>query len=90
MPCLIAIAAVAFPRIVILVLYFFTDWLSGVWTSVLVPLLGFLFLPLTLLAYAYLTKSGQPVDAFYIVIMVLAVAIDLGMFRGASKSRKKS
>ena len=60
MPCLLAILVVAFPRIAILLLYFLTDFFRGVYDTVLVPVLGFIFMPLTLVAYTYLTKSGQP------------------------------
>lgn len=89
MPCLLAILALMFPRVVIAVLYLFTEYFRGVFETALLPLLGFLFLPVTLLAYAYLTKSAQPVGAFYLVVLVIALAIDLGLIGGEAKRRRK-
>jgi len=90
MPCLLAILIVMFPRIAIVLLYIFTNFFRGVFESVLVPLLGFIFLPLTLVAYTWLTRDQRPVDAFYLVVMFVAVIIDLGFIGGASRRRERS
>jgi hypothetical protein len=55
----------------------------------LIPLLGFLFMPLTLLAYSWLTRAHQPVDAFYLVVIILAAAFDLGLVGGGEWSRRR-
>ena len=47
-----------------------------------VPLLGFLFLPLTTLMYVAVFPGG--VDGFDYVWMGLAVALDLGSFAGGA------
>lgn len=83
-----AILVFSFPRFAILVLYFFTSFFNGVHQTVIVPFLGFLLMPLTLVAYTWLTKNGQPVDAMYIVVMILAIALDLGLFEGGRRSRR--
>jgi hypothetical protein len=88
MPCLLAVLVVLFPRIAILLLYFFTSFFRGTFDSVLIPLLGFIFMPLTLIAYAWLTNIRQPVDAMYLVVMFLAVIVDLGLVGGAHRSRR--
>jgi hypothetical protein len=88
MPCLLAILVVMFPRIAIVLLYVFTSFFRGVFESILVPLLGFIFLPLTLVAYTWLTRDQRPVDAFYLVVMFVAVIIDLGFIGGASRRRR--
>ena len=87
MPCLLAVLIVAFPRIAILLLYFLTSFFNGVYSTVLVPLLGFIFLPVTLLAYTWQTKSGNPVDAFYLIVMLVAVILDLGFLEGGRRTR---
>ena len=51
MPCLFAILAIAFPRIAIVLLWLFTSFFNGVYQSLILPILGFLFLPLTLIVY---------------------------------------
>jgi len=89
MPCLLAILVVAFPRIGILLLYFLTDFFRGVYDTLLIPVLGFIFMPLTLVAYTWLTKSGQPMDAFYLVVMFVAVVVDLGFIGGGERIRRR-
>jgi hypothetical protein len=88
MPCLLAILVLAFPRIAIILLYLLTDFFRGVYDTVLIPVLGFLLMPVTLVAYTWLTKSGQPTDAFYLVVMFVAVLIDLGSFGGGTRVRR--
>jgi len=88
MPCLLAVLVVAFPRIAILLLYFLTTFFNGVYETLLVPVLGFIFMPVTLIAYTWLTKSGNPVDAFYLIVMIVAVVVDLGLFEGGRRSRR--
>lgn len=88
MPCLLVILTLAFPRIAILLLYFFTNFFNGVFNTALVPALGFLFMPVTLLGYSWLTNIAQPVDAFYLVVMFVAVLIDLGSFESGRRSKR--
>ena len=89
MPCLLAILVLAFPRVGIVLLYMLTDFFGGVYDSILIPLIGFIFMPVTLVAYTWLTKSGQAVDAFYLVVMFVAVIVDLGFFGGSHASRRR-
>jgi len=49
---LIAIASLIFPRIVIVALWLLTYWFNGVFLTWYWPLLGFLFMPHTLLWYS--------------------------------------
>lgn len=88
MPCLFAALALLFPRVAIVLLYFFTTFFRGVYDTILIPLIGFIFLPLSLLAYTWLTKSNYPVDAFFLIVMFVAVVIDLGLVGGAGRGRR--
>ena len=58
MPCLLLIAILAFPRLVLAVLFFFSNYLERAYHGLLLPLLGFLFLPQTTLTYAWMMNSG--------------------------------
>jgi hypothetical protein len=89
MPCLLAILVLAFPRIAIVLLYLLTNFFRGVYDTILVPVLGFIFMPVTLVAYTWLTKSGYPVDAFYLVVMLVAVVLDLGFVGGSHRLRTR-
>lgn len=86
MPCLLAILITAFPRIAIILLYLLTNFFHGVYQSVLLPILGFLFLPLTLLVYTYLLRSHTPMGTMQFVIIFVAVILDLGLL-GAARRR---
>jgi hypothetical protein len=88
MPCLLALLAVLFPRIAILVLYFFTNFFEGVYNSLLLPLLGLIFLPVTLLAYTWMVKINQPMDAFFLIVMIVAIVLDLGLLGGSARRKR--
>lgn len=78
MPCLFALFGLFVPRIVILVLWFLTDWFSGVFDSLILPVLGFIFLPTTLLWYSVVVNVYNGVwGPLQIIVAVIAVAIDL-------------
>lgn len=91
MAILLGALGLFFPRILIIVLYFFTQWFSGVFDSILWPLLGFFFAPFTLLWYSVVINyfNGQW-DTVSIAGMVVAVAVDFGVTRGANNKRRKN
>ena len=89
MPCLLGVLILLFPRVAILLLYLFTSFFQGIYDTILLPLLGFIFLPLTLIAYTYLTRINQPTDAFYLIVMLIAVVIDLGLVGGGVRRRRR-
>lgn len=51
MPCIGVIIALLTPRFMILLLWLFTTWFKGLFATALWPVLGFIFLPTTLLWY---------------------------------------
>ena len=89
MPCFLAILIVAFPRVAIALLYLFTSFFTGVYNSVLMPLLGFLFLPFTLITYTFLANMHQPHDTVFLVVLFVAVIIDLGLLGGGHRVRNR-
>ena len=85
MPCLFGLIALFIPRVVILVLWFLTDWFEGVFDTLLWPLLGLIFAPTTLLWYSVVMNIyGGEWGIVQIVGAVIAVAID---FSPASSKR---
>lgn len=87
MPCLLTILIIAFPRVAILLLYLFTNFFTHAYTSIIVPLLGFIFLPLTLIAYTYFLNTHTPMNITSLVILFIAVILDLGLVGGAARRR---
>jgi hypothetical protein len=79
MPVLMALLALAVPRLVLVVLWFFTDWFRGMFDMLLWPILGFVFLPTTLLWYSAVQHwfDGQW-TLWPIVGLVVSLMIDVG------------
>ncbi len=88
MPCCLALIALAAPRLAIVLLVLFSDYLGTAFQSWLVPFLGFLFLPLTTLAYAWAVHSSGSVEGIGLALVVLAALIDLGVVGGSARSRR--
>jgi hypothetical protein len=88
MPCLFTIIALSAPRLVILILWLFSGWFVGLFTSALMPVLGFIFLPTTLLWYTAVQHWWGGQWSFWPVAgLVLALMIDVSPAGG--RRRKK-
>jgi hypothetical protein len=75
--CLMALVALIFPRLLIAILWFFTDWFQGTFSTVLWPLLGCIFLPTTLLWYSAVQHwFGGAWTMWPIVGLVVALILD--------------
>ena len=89
MPCLFLILILAFPRLAIALLFLFTHYLDRAFHSILLLILGFIFLPFTTLVYAWLVNSGLPVAGINLVWLLIAALVDLGSV-GHGYSRRRS
>jgi ACR3 family arsenite efflux pump ArsB len=89
-PCLVLIVFLAFPRIALVLLFLFSNYLQRAYHGIILLLLGFLFLPLTTLAYAWMANTRQPIAGINLVILIVAVVIDLGgLSRGEYHRRRR-
>lgn len=88
MPCLLLIVVVAFPRVVLVLMYLLSNYLQRAYTTMLVPILGFIFLPLTTIVYAWLVNSHMPLAGVNVIILIVAVVIDLGGWSGGEWHRR--
>jgi hypothetical protein len=88
MPCLLVILVLAFPRLVLLLLFIFSNYLERAYHGLILPLLGFLFLPLTTLAYAWMVNTKQPLEGVNLLILIIAVVIDVGGLGGGEYHRR--
>ncbi len=83
MPCLLVLLALLVPRLVILYLWFFTSWFVDMFTNLLWPILGLIFLPTTLLAYSAVQNwYGGVWTAVPIIGLIVALLIDLSPSTG--------
>ena len=88
MPFLVGCLALATPRLAIVLVFVFSDYIGRAYETILWPLLGFFFMPLTTLAYAFAINDNGSVDGMYLVVVVVAVLLDLGLVGWGSKRRR--
>jgi hypothetical protein len=89
MPCLLLILFVAFPRIALVLLFLLSNYLQRAYHGLLLPLLGFIFLPLTTLAYSWMVNSNLPIAGLNLLILIIAVVIDVGSLGGGEYHRRR-
>ncbi len=90
MPFLLGCLALAAPRLVLVLVFLFSGYLGRAYETALWPVLGFLFLPTTTLAYAYALNEAGSVSGLHFVLVVIALLVDLsasgyGLRRGRTR-----
>jgi len=90
MPLLVGCLALLAPRFAIVLVVLLSDYIGRAYESMLWPFLGFLFMPLTTLAYAWAINSRGSVAGVQLVVVVIAVLMDLGLVGGSAASRKRA
>lgn len=90
MPLVVGCLALMAPRFAIVIVVIFSDYVGRAYETVVWPFLGFMFMPLTTLAYAWAVNSRGSVGGFQLVVVVIAVLIDLGLVGGSAASRKRA
>ena len=88
MPCVLVLLILLFPRIALALLFFLSNYLDRAYHSLLIILLGFIFLPLTTIVYAWMVNSGLPVAGINLIWLLLAVIFDLGGIHTGYRSRR--
>lgn len=89
MGCLLGCLALLFPRLVLFLVFLSSNYLGRAYETNIWPLLGFFFMPLTTLAYAWAVNTNGTVTGIYLVVVVIAVLFDLGLTgKGASEGKK--
>ena len=79
MPCLFLILLLLFPRVVLFLMWFFSTYLQRAFHGgLLLPLLGFIFLPVTTIVYAWEVNNRMPLAGINLLWLLIAVIIDLG------------
>lgn len=85
MPCLFLLIILLFPRIVLALMWFTSTYLQRAFHGqMLIPLLGFFFLPLTTLVYAWEMNNHLPTAGINLLWLLIAVIIDLGGLGGGA------
>ena len=88
MGCLIGCLALGAPRGAILLVVIFSDYIGRAFETNLWPLAGFVLMPSTTLAYAWAVNTHGTVTGIYLVVVVVAVLIDLGLLGVGARSKR--
>jgi hypothetical protein len=83
---LLAVAFVG-PRFALFVLFLFSEYLTRAYDTFVIPFLGFLFLPWTTLAYAVAQNSFGGLHDIGLLLVILGVLADVGVFGGGARYR---
>jgi hypothetical protein len=81
------------PRIAVLILMLAKPAyvVPGSFANWLWPALGFVFMPITTLAYVWaMVMSNKHIAGFYLAIVVMGVLLDLGLLTGAGNQKYRS
>ena len=88
MPCLIALLALISPRLALFAIWLLDNMIDRAFDGWLLPLLGFLLLPWTTLAFVVMYDIGtSEVAGFEWFLVGLAFLADLASYGGGSKAR---
>ena len=90
MPCFLVVVILLFPRVALVLMWLFSTYLQRAYQGgLLLPLLGFIFLPLTTIVYAWEVNSGMPTAGINLLWLLLAVLIDLGGLGGGAHRQSR-
>jgi len=79
-----------FPRVILVLMWLFSNMLDRAYHGLVIPLLGFIFLPITTIVYAWMVTSGLAISGINLVILIVAVLLDAGSHgSGYSYSRRR-
>lgn len=87
MPCVIVLLLFGLPRVALLGVWLFSDYVGRAYTANVWPFLGFFLAPLTTLAWAWAMNTWGKVEGLGLAAVVVALLLDLGLI-GASRRRK--
>jgi len=88
--CVLILLAFFTPRIVLFILWIFTNYLSRAYEGFLLPFLGFLFLPATTLAYAIAQNELGGLSGFGLIVVLVGLAVDIGLLGGGARQRRSA
>ncbi|HUS57762.1 MAG TPA: hypothetical protein VM141_03840 [Planctomycetota bacterium] len=88
MGCLIAVLAVLLPRVLMVFIAILTDWFPLAFRTTIWPLLGWVFMPYTTLAYMGAMLRNGEVSGWWLVLVIFAVLVDIGVIGGSSRKAR--
>jgi hypothetical protein len=88
MGCLVAVLALVSPRLVLVILWLFTNLVDRAFDSIALPILGFILAPFTTVIYVLAYQPIEGVGGFGWILVFIGLMIDLGAYGGTARSRR--
>ncbi|MDE3196826.1 MAG: hypothetical protein KGN84_10810 [Acidobacteriota bacterium] len=85
MPCLLVFGVLLFPRFILVAMWLFSHMIERAYHGLLIPVLGFIFLPITTIVYAWLASNRMPIEGFNLILLIVAVLLDAGSHGGSAR-----
>ncbi|MCL5407227.1 MAG: hypothetical protein M1429_01900 [Patescibacteria group bacterium] len=89
MPCLFAIIGAFAPRLAFILLWIFTPLVSRVFGNIVLPILGFIFLPFTTLFYVLVASSLGQNNIWGWLLILIGFLLDLRSYSDINSGRQK-
>jgi hypothetical protein len=90
MGCLLVAIALALPRLLMVFIVLLTNWFGRAFETRLWPILGFLFMPYTTLAYmAAMLNNDHALNGGWLALFVVAVLADAGHWGGSGWTSRR-
>ena len=87
MGCLLmSLTALLLPRVLMFFIWLLTDWFTRAFETTLWPVLGFLFMPYTTLAYMATMLNAGSITGGWLGLVIVAVLVDIGNWGGGGRS----
>jgi hypothetical protein len=85
---LAAAIAMLMPRVAMVLILILTHWFQQAFHSALWPVLGFLFMPYTTLAYMAAQINAGELRGWWMALFIAAILIDAGHWGGGSHAAR--
>jgi len=70
-------------------MYLGSTYIQRAYHDLLIPVLGFFFLPLTTIVYAWMVNTHMPLEGINLIILLVAVIVDVGGLGGGEYHRRR-
>lgn len=88
--CLMTAIALLLPRGLMFFIWLLTDWFGRAFETAVWPVVGFLFMPYTTLAYmAAMLRNNGAVSGGWLVLLIVAVIVDVGNWGNGGRTWRR-
>ena len=90
MGCIFAVIALALPRTLMVFAFLLTDWFGRGFETQVWPILGFVFMPYTTLAYLMaMLNNNHTLSGGWLALFIVAIIIDAGHWGGGGVAYRR-